>query len=409
MLKFIIECFSCLVKYTLCLYSYDDFLMQLLTNLIRHNILFVKVFQALSSNKHVSAKTLELFRSCTNKAEFYDYDIDHDLLTEITNEYNVVLDSNKPINSGMIAIVFKGYIDGKPVAIKLLRKNIEQRLKASHDEFVFFYKLFKRLLTPFGYGDIFETLTSFVDSRDYIMTQCNFVDEIGAIRQYKEEVDAYAHITHIDKIVVPEVYNKPCETRFIIMEFLEGCNLFQIADQDKEAYGKIVATLCFIQTVLFDIHHTDLHPGNLIFMERGRVGIIDYGMFTHTSPKVKTAVFNIMKTHHVNATDYLENVLQLFDPVPDASQLTEEQYNVLNELGKTCYINLIDGTLTEVMIQSIVKQAKNVMPSWSASNLDFEMMKLIMSQTMNKSTVDLLLCQQLMNETFANAAKEMFA
>jgi predicted unusual protein kinase regulating ubiquinone biosynthesis (AarF/ABC1/UbiB family) len=409
MLQFIVDCLSCLVKYTFCIYSYDEFLMQLLTNLIRHNILFVKVFQALSSNKHVSANILELFRKCTNNAEFYDYDVDHDLLTEITNEYNVVFDSKKPINSGMVAIVFKGYIEDKPVAVKLLRKNIGQRLNDCHKEFVFFYKLFHRILTPFGFGDIFESLNSFVDSRDYIMTQCNFADEIGAIRQYKEEIETYSHITHVDKIVVPEVYNKPDESRFIVMEFLDGRNLFYVAEEDKEAYGKIVATLCFIQTVLFDIHHTDLHPGNLIFMDNGKVGVVDYGMFTHTSQKVKSAVFNIMKTSHTNSNDYLTHVLQLFDPVPDSSHLTPEQYDVMNGLGKQCYIHLINGTLTEVIVHSLVKQAKEICPSYAGSKIDFEMIKLIMSQTMNKSTVELLIGQPALTETLANAAKEMFA
>jgi hypothetical protein len=132
-------------------------------------------------------------------------------------------------------------------------------------------------------------------------------------------------------------------------------------------------------------------------------------MFTHTSPKVKTAVFNIMKTNHTNSNDYLTHVLQLFDPVPTASHLTPEQYDVMNGLGKYMYTRLIDGTLTEVMIQSVMKQAMEISPSWSKCKIDFEMMKLIMSQTMNKSTVELLIGQLLMNETLANAAKEIFA
>jgi hypothetical protein len=83
-----------------------SFLRSFLVFLTNHNILFVKLFQVLSTNELLSPGFLSYFKECTNNYSCYSSDVDHELLDEILKTHQLALCSSRPINAGMIALVY---------------------------------------------------------------------------------------------------------------------------------------------------------------------------------------------------------------------------------------------------------------------------------------------------------------
>jgi predicted unusual protein kinase regulating ubiquinone biosynthesis (AarF/ABC1/UbiB family) len=112
--------------YIIARYSYEILIENTLNELINENIIYIKLFQALSSNKYFSLAIINQFKKCTNHSNYCKNDIDDELLSKILESYNVELCDKNPINSGMIALIYKGKTkEGNYVILKIKRKNIE--------------------------------------------------------------------------------------------------------------------------------------------------------------------------------------------------------------------------------------------------------------------------------------------
>lgn len=368
---------------------WNSFLTYVFQRLTKHNVLFVKLFQAFSSNNFVSKNTLEIFKSFTNSAKFYENEVDYELLDKVVDKYKIQLYSNKPINAGMISVVFKGRIDDTDVVVKMKRIDIYNRLQSGYKEFGNVYKFAFYILRLFGKHDLLNTIASFVESEDYILTQCEFKDEMYAMRTMREELEEYSEmgtITHIDKLVVPKVYNQPEETEYIVMEFLEGRSAFELEEDDKLDYLEIAVVItCF--PIISTIQHTDLHPGNVIFMNVNgvkKVGIIDFGMFVVNTEKIQSALFSLSELC-VNKRDLSHNYVQYFcvtfEPEIDWKTLNQTQYNELNGTSKQLIEDMIGGNLTESHVRLMFEKAKRVYSAHEI-RINIDMVKMLLGITM---------------------------
>ena len=352
----------------------------------------MKLFQALSSNNFVSKDTLKIFKSFTNSAKFYENEVDYLLLDKVVEQYNIKLHDCKPINAGMISVVFKGSIDDKDVVIKMKRIDIYNRLQRGYKEFGFLYKIVFYCLWLFGKHALLDTIASFVDSEDYILTQCEFKDEIYAMRTMKQEIEEHrGNITNMDRLVVPHVYNEPNETEYIVMEFLDGVSSFDVKQEDKKEYLEIA---CVFTTfpLISTIQHTDLHPGNMIFMNVNgvlKVGVIDFGMFVINTPTIQSALFNLSELYIKKrdlSFNYARHFSVVYEPVLDWEQLTESQYNKLNVLSKQMIEDTINGNLTETHIRKMFNQVKLAIPE-TQIRINIDMVKILLGNTMACATM----------------------
>ena len=132
--------FTELIRYSLNR-NYSFFIDTLCLRLSSINILYVKIFQAFALNNNlIDEETNNKLLKFTDNAPWTYSDINLEKLIEVTNDYNILMNSGYeiPVNSGMISLVFKGYMDSKPVIIKIKRKNIEKKLNDAIDNSLFF-------------------------------------------------------------------------------------------------------------------------------------------------------------------------------------------------------------------------------------------------------------------------------
>lgn len=369
-----------------------------LNYMARKNVMVTKLLQAMAGIENMPSEINEIIKQNTDKVYYSDDEIDYKLLLKVVSDYKITLDSLTPINSGMVAIVFSGKdMDNKRVIVKMKRKNIYQRIKSGYIQFARIYKLIRILTYPFSYfNEILLNIKSFIDTKDYILTQCNFDDEIIAIETTKDMIEQYTK-----ELVIPRVYNNAKDkigTEFIIMEFIEGTTCYNIEDRYREQTCEILFKYTWLSTYFASIYHADLHPGNILCIPNGdtcKVGIIDFGMNIKATENVRQFAhggLNLLIENEKGNKDKFDLIKYCKNatiPPLEIDTFTKEVYNNLNSIFIEIVINISNGKLSEKSFQYALKDIRTVIKSNSIL-LSNDTVKYAMSLSMARSSAMLL-------------------
>jgi aarF domain-containing kinase len=85
-----------------------------------------------------------------------------------------------------------------------------------------------------------------------------------------------------DGIVVPRVYRQYSTSRVLTMDRLPGVHLEEFLASNppqelRNEFGRKLTRFCYRMLYASRTLYIDLHPGNFLFMEDGRLGVIDFG------------------------------------------------------------------------------------------------------------------------------------
>jgi len=399
------------VQYILCFISYHEFINRAFDLLIERNALFVKLFQILSANKFVSPEVADYFRKCTNNSSYSDDDIDVELLDEIKRDYHIQFYKEEPINAGMIAIVFKGRKDGTDVAVKIARKDIRTRLDKGFTSLQWFYKL-----VCFFYRDnpILTLVAKFIEAKDCILDQCSFENEIQAHRTMADNLSEIENVTDIDKLIVPKIYNKDGESRFIITEFLDGIDCFSVEKAERDQYTRLITVFSMSEVFLTEVVHTDTHPGNLIYMKQDgvlKLGIIDFGMNCFISRETREGVVAILGS--INNDYDPSKAYRFFEPflLPKVSfaSYSDDVRNKINGVSEHITGLIKGGSVTEHEIVMAVKELGNIHSDFKKVSLNVETVQLVIAQACLLSTCSFLSDKEHISKCYSEVIKELIS
>lgn len=358
---FITSCFGIYTKYYL-IYKiskktpedYNNMVKNIASKMSQKNIFFTKIFQAFSNNNNLVDKDLfHHFIAYTDNVIYNTNEIDYNGLYDLINiarknNDELSIESEIPIKSGNIALVYNGKLNGKNVIIKYRRKNIVEKFNKSINELELLVNISSKIpyLRDLNINDLFE------ENREIMTNQLNFLNEVKNINIFREKFN------DVQTICIPEVYSyfteeNPCA---IIMDKIEGNRIENILNEDKHEYSKILSRFN-LKCVFYDaIYHADLHSGNVIFMKEHhnckdennnmttepvlKIGIIDYGIIgtmTREEQNIFFTFFKILvgKDHKELSIFITENLSEKIDKsLPDIS---EGHKNILvNKISTIC-------------------------------------------------------------------------
>ncbi len=180
----------------------------------------------------------------------------------------------QPIAAASIGQVYRAALpDGSPVVVKVIRPGIEESVDVD-------------LSVLSELGRVVETRTSW--GADYHVM--DLVDEFST--RLREELDfrveaknaraIAASLPTGSRISIPEVYEDLSTSRVLVMEWLDGSSVRDVAWGDARAAERTkIADLLlrtFLEQMLQEgVFHADPHPGNVMLLRDGRLALIDFG------------------------------------------------------------------------------------------------------------------------------------
>lgn len=159
---------------------------------------------------------------------------------------------------------------GEEVAVKIQYPHIGQTIRSD-------LRNLRLLMAPMRFSADWDYLADLIQEVEGVLTmETDYLQEAEFYRQAKELFQGE------EKIVIPEVHDSYCTKRILTMEYLSGCHLKEFLDSDPsqskrdhytELLTKVWARLFYSGSRLF----ADPNPGNFIFMENEKIGVIDFG------------------------------------------------------------------------------------------------------------------------------------
>jgi len=278
--------------------NYDGFLEGTLIRLSHLNILYVKVFQALSFSKEMISEELnnKMIRY-TDNVPWGNEDIDQELLDKVKKKYNITFRGGYdfPIRSGMISLIYKGVRQGKDVILKMKRKDIANRLEEAVDNLLFVIYLFSFI--PNYDFDIPKIIR---ENTEMILNQTDFIEEMKNTKLIRKNCE------HLKYVKIPEVYEEVTEefNDVILMNFIDGERIDKIKVGEYESYAKQVVKFGLTTLLIHGVVHGDLHSGNIIFIKDDndkkypyKIGVIDFGIIMRIGCEYKNELIDVITNY----------------------------------------------------------------------------------------------------------------
>ncbi|EXE61729.1 phosphotransferase enzyme family protein [Acinetobacter sp. 1542444] len=217
----------------------------------------------------------------------------------------------KPLASASIAQVHAAKLTtGEDVVIKVQKPGVETILYTDLSVVHWAAKLLERAVPKIK----FAALSEIVDEiKNRMVREVDFIEEAQNLDDFVE----YLNISQNKAATAPKVYHQFSTRRVLTMQRLYGVSLtdFSVVKQYAKDPSQVLITAMntwFGSLMLCKSFHADLHAGNLMLLEDGRIGFIDFGIVGQLKPEVWTACIAFMDA--LQKTDYqamAENMLKM--------------------------------------------------------------------------------------------------
>jgi len=273
---------------------------------------FIKLGQALSTRADlVGDEVAQDLARLQDKLPNFPYEV---ALAIIKEEFDRPVDElfqsidPQPVAAASIAQVHQAVtIEGKKVAIKLLRPGIENIFARDIQLFLWLAKLiekrvpYSRRLKPVEVINIFaQTVRMEMDLRF----------EAAAASELKE------NCIHDKGFYVPEIDWQRTSKRVLTLEWVDGIPIIDkealtAAGHDLEKIARQLAVSFFNQAYRDGFFHADMHPGNLFVNSNGDIVVIDFGIMGRLDKQTRLYVAEIL--HGFLIRDYRKVAKVHFD------------------------------------------------------------------------------------------------
>jgi aarF domain-containing kinase len=247
------------------------------------------------------------------------------------NEIFQSIDEN-PIASASIAQVHGARLkSGADVVIKVQRPGIKDKLNFDLN-LLYFASVLIDTFTP----KVFQTgLKGIV--KEFHRTLMEEVDFFKEAKNMDEFNDFLGKIEE-EEVVVPKVYHEYSTLKILTMERFHGVSLIDL-DSIKKIVSDPEATLIkaldtWMQSLLFcGFFHADVHAGNLMVLNNGKIGFIDFGIIGRMDDVTWKALIKLLQA--LSISDYTLLAESLIEMNAAEKEVNVEKFSLqLKELFK---------------------------------------------------------------------------
>jgi ubiquinone biosynthesis protein len=259
----------------------------------------------------------------------------------------------RAIAAGSIAQTHKAILkDGRTVALKVQRPGIERQVERDMG----LIRDVARLVSGTQFGQRYNVLELAEEFSDALRAELDFTTEASYTDRLRRSL-SQSRWFDTEQLVVPEILWELTNSKLMVMEWLQGKPILQseIATQNDEASlekRSAVTTLLFRaffkQFFVDGFFHADPHPGNIFYLDDGRVALLDCGMVGRLDPSTRAAMTEmVLAIANCDAQRCTQLTLQLAEPLQPVN-LARLESDFGRLLGRYYGLNLEEISTAEV-------------------------------------------------------------
>jgi ubiquinone biosynthesis protein len=250
--------------------------------------------------------------------------------------------------------------NGRPVVVKVQHPGIESTIRRDLDILSYLAAHAERQEELKRYQPVAVAR----EFRQTLMRELDFRREMRNLQQFRQ------NFVSDRTVAFPKPYPDLSTGRVLTMQLLKGTSVGDEAHLrrrhvDCEALARQGAGV-FVQMIFRDgFYHADPHPGNIIAMAKGRVGILDAGMVGRIDDELRERIVEIFLASADRDAPRLVDVIAVICKAPsnlDRGDLSADLTEVLDRYGTQAVGQFdVGGALTAVT--RILHEYNLVMPS----------------------------------------------
>jgi len=178
----------------------------------------------------------------------------------------------EPFAAASLGQVHKARLkSGEAVAVKIQYPGIERSIDSDFSNLKAMLSTIR--LSREQYGEVWNAVE---EVRLHFHREVDYVQEADTIDEFRRL------LRDRDDVRIPRVYRDVSTRRVLTMEYVEGKHLRDYlktkpSQEERDAVADRLLDLFFRQAFDFGLIHADPHPGNYLFLEGGRIGLLDFG------------------------------------------------------------------------------------------------------------------------------------
>jgi len=238
-------------------------------------------------------------------------------------------------------------LNGRPVVVKVQHPGIEGTIRRDLNILTNLAALAERQ----GELKRYQPVGVVREFRQTLMRELDFRREVRNLQQFRQ------NFTADETVVFPKPYPDLCTGRVLTMQLLKGTSVGDSVELtakhiDCEALARQGANV-FVQMIFRDgFYHADPHPGNILVMSKGRVGILDGGMVGRIDEELRDRIVEILLSAADRDAPRLAEVIANICKAPlnlDRGGLSGDLMEVFGQYGAQS-VNQMDigGALTAI-------------------------------------------------------------
>ncbi len=269
--------------------------------------------------------------------------------------------SRKPVASASIGQVHRARLKtGEEVAVKVQHHLIQDQVRVDLDILTGLAQLAERLpeLRPY------QPQTTVAEFQRVLRRELDFTRERRHLEQFALAFE------ESDQIKVPRAYPEFSATRVLVMEWLEGTpfsNLSSIdpLEIDLRAIAQHGAEIYLEMIFRHGLYHADPHPGNLLLMDDGTIGLLDFGMVARLDESLREDIEDLLLAIIEQDAHRLVSVVIRVGAVPTGLDETGLALDLSDFVAHYAYQSVeqfeLAAALTEMF--DIIRRYEIVLPS----------------------------------------------
>ncbi len=298
---------------------------------------------------------------------------------------------HEPVAAASLAQVHPAILhDGRKVAVKVLRPNIERAFMRDVDAFHLGAWLVDKLAPA----------AKRLKPRDVVEHFQGVVEAELDLRMEASVASEYAENTKSDQdFILPEVVWKHSSRRVLTTTWLEGVPLtrvdqFHQTDMNPNEFASLILN-SFLQQALRDgLFHGDMHQGNLKYLDGGKLGALDFGIMGRIDRKTRRVYAQILYgflnrdyqkvaqvhfdagyvPHDQNKDDFAQALRSVGEPIfgqgadhISMAGLLSHLFEITEQFGMETRTELILLQRTMVVVEGVARSIAPELNIWEAA------------------------------------------